>query len=160
MTINDNQWCGTSDTSDTSHTANSSDASKASVSVTRHLSYLLLPLCYIYGKQCWPISFNQFSNNRNFCRRWFLVTPHKEATKTIGIFKAHLGLQMSLHIICFIAFLYVFSAKNGYQKKSISVFVTTHCVKRAYHHFCPTKCWSVLISIKIHFDIWVFFLCP
>ena len=69
MTINDNQWCGTSDTSDTSHTANSSDASKASASVTRLLSYLLLPLCYIYGKQCWPISFNQFSNNRNFCRR-------------------------------------------------------------------------------------------
>ena len=118
MTINDNQWCGTSDTSDTSHTANSSDASKASASVTRLLSYLLLPLCYIYGKQCWPISFNQFSNNRNFCRRWFLVTPHKEATKTIGIFKAHLGLQMSLHIICFIAFLFFFSAKNGYQKKN------------------------------------------
>ena len=41
-----------------------------------------------------------------------------EATKTIGIFKAHLGLQMSLHIICFIPFLYVFSAKNGYQKKN------------------------------------------
>ena len=52
MTINDNQWCGTSDTS---HTANSSDASKASASATRLLSYLLLPLCYIYGKQLYAL---------------------------------------------------------------------------------------------------------